>query len=118
MQWPPVLADVKADRGVPDRDDRDDVKLQMVLSAAIVVVKRLRKGELNFDGDPDSTLPTPDADFVLGTIRLAWRWHERRKSPDALINMGDAGMGRVPRFDPDIEQLLGIDGLLPAPVIA
>jgi hypothetical protein len=115
MDWPPDLADLKADRGVDD--DRDDVKLQMVLDAAIVVVKRLRDGELNFTGDPASTLPAPDADFVLGTIRLAWRWHERRKSPDALINMGEAGMGRVPSFDPDIELLLQIDRRHP-PVIA
>lgn len=106
MAWPPELEELKADMNVPDA--RDDDRLQMVLSAAVLVVERLREGDFNFAGDPDSELPDPDADISLGTVRLAWRWHVRRRSPDALVAMADFGSTRVPAFDPDIEMLLGV----------
>jgi hypothetical protein len=41
-------------------------------------------------------------------VRLASRWHTRRRSPDALIEMGELGASRVPSFDPDIDRLLRI----------
>ncbi|MBN9739508.1 hypothetical protein DMP23_00040 [Amycolatopsis sp. A1MSW2902] len=50
----------------------------------------------------------PGADLALGTLRLAGRWFTRRRSPDALISMGDLGSARVPSFDPDIDQLLRV----------
>lgn len=59
----------------------------------------------------------PTEDLFLGTIRLAHRWHVRRRSPDGLVNMSDLGTARVPSFDPDIERLLGI-GRYSGPVFA
>lgn len=106
MPWPPELEELKLDMNVSD--DRDDDRLQMVLDAAIVVARRLREGDLNFDADPEVDLPEPDGDFVLGVLRLAGRWHTRRRSPDALVAMADFGSARVPSFDPDVEMLLGI----------
>lgn len=50
----------------------------------------------------------PPPDLHLGTLRLAGRWHTRRRSPDGLVAMAELGMGRVPSFDPDIERLLKI----------
>lgn len=50
--------------------------------------------------------PTPD--LILGTLRLAGRWHTRRRSPDGLVSMAELGAARVPSFDPDIERLLKI----------
>lgn len=115
VDWPPALAILKEDASIPD--DRDDTRLQLVLSAAVVVVQRLREGEVNFAGDPDSDLPAPDEDLVLGTVRMAWRWHVRRRSPDALVSLTDLGATRVPTFDPDVEMLLQI-GRHRGPVIA
>lgn len=113
--WPPSLAVLKEDQSVPD--DRDDTRLQLVLTAAVTVVEQLREGDFNFAGDLDSELPAPSDAIVLGTVRLAARWHTRRRSPDALLNLGELGTGRVPSFDADVEMLLGI-GRHHGPVIA
>lgn len=118
MAWPPKLPALKEDLSIRDSDTRDDVRLQTVLDAAVVKVQELREGDFNFDvEDLDSDLPPPTADVELGTIRLAARWHARRRSLDALINLGDLGSARVPAFDTDIEQLLGV-GRFRGPVIA
>lgn len=106
MAWPPQLEELKADMGVADT--RDDAQLRQVLDAAVLVVARLREGDFDFADDPDSDLPDPGADINLGTVRLAWRWHVRRRSPDALVSLADFGSTRVPAFDPDIEMLLGV----------
>lgn len=108
MPWPPELQDVKDDLGVAD--NRDDVALAMALEAAIAYVEGPlgRAGEFNFTGDPASLLPTPDRALFLGTVRLAGRWHNRRRSPDGLIDMGELGTARVPSVDPDVERLLGV----------
>lgn len=109
MSWPPELADLKRDLGI--EDTRDDATLGDQLSAAIAFVERVRQGAFNFAGDADplSSLPSPHEDLILGTVRLAGRWHTRRRSPDGLVNMGsELGSTRVPSFDPDIERLLGV----------
>lgn len=108
MAWPPTLGELKVDMDIDATDTRDDTQLQVVLDAAVVFVERVRRGDLNFDGDPMSLLAAPSADVVLGTLRLAGRWHTRRRSPDALIQMAEMGASRVPSFDPDIERLLRI----------
>lgn len=108
MAWPPELDELKEDMSIADADTRDDARLQRCLDAAVKVVGRLREGDYNFTADPDSVLPEPDADISLGTIRLAWRWHVRRRSPDALVALADLGTARVPAFDSDIEMLLGV----------
>lgn len=107
MAWPPTLDDLKTDLSVTDT--RDDERLQQVLDAAVAFVERTRDGDFNFAGDLGSTLPDPTPDLVLGTLRLAGRWHTRRRSPDALVQLGqDMGSSRVPGIDPDIERLLRI----------
>lgn len=117
--WPPTLAELKADMSLGAADTRDDDALQVVLSAAIVVVQRLREGDLDFGVPPASpaVLPVPDADVILGTIRLAARWHTRRRSPDALVALAELGSARVPSFDPDVDMLLQI-GKHHVPVVA
>lgn len=111
MAWPPELIELKTDlrsRGeVPAALDTDDDRLQPMLDAAVSFVQRVRP-EFNYDGDLGSELPDPTADLRLGTLRLAGRWHQRRRSPDGLVEMGELGAGRVPSIDPDIERLLRI----------
>lgn len=115
--WPPDLTALKDDMKIDASDTRDDVRLQQVLDAAVVVVERVRSGDFNFDAEPVSDLPAPTADLILGTLRLAGRWHTRRRSPDALIQAGELGTSRVPSFDPDIDRLLGV-GRFRGPVFA
>lgn len=103
--WPPTLADLKSDMGVTD--DRDDDRLAMVLAAAVAFVQRVRP-RFDYTGDALAGLPAPTDDLWLGTLRLAGRWHVRRRSPDALVQMADLGASRVPPFDADIERLIGI----------
>lgn len=114
--WPPSLAFLKIDAKIEANDTRDDARLQQVLDAAVVLVQRVRPG-FDYDADPMSELPDPTADLALGTVRLAERWHARRRSPDGLIAMAELGSSRVPAFDSDIERLLGI-GRYRGPVIA
>lgn len=114
MAWPPYLSDLKDDLGAAD--DRDDVALAQVLAVATAFVEQVRGGEFNFAADEDSTLPYPSPQLQLGTLRLAGRWFNRRRSPDGLIDMGELGATRVPSVDPDIERMLGI-GRFRAPMV-
>lgn len=109
MVWPPTLEDLKNDLGIAADDTRDDAKLTATLQAAVAYVERVRS-----DLDFESGVP---ADVSLGTVRLAGRWHTRRRSPDGLVNMAELGASRVPGVDPDIERLLGI-GRYGKPVVA
>lgn len=106
MAWPPNLTALKLDMKITD--DRDDLRLQQVLDAAVSWVAERRRSSFNFDGDVVSDLPDPTASIELGTLRLAARWHARRRSPDALIEVAEFGASRIPAFDSDIERLLGI----------
>ncbi|GEL17686.1 hypothetical protein [Pseudonocardia asaccharolytica] len=117
MAWPPTLTALKGDLGIDEADTRDDARLTSMLDAAVVFVQRVHAGGFDFAGDLGSTLPEPDADLVTGTLRLAGRWHTRRRSPDGLVAMAELGAARVPSFDPDIERLLRI-GRYRSPVIA
>lgn len=115
MAWPPELDDLKDDLGDEyEVNDRDDTRLQRCLDAAISFVERVHAGEFDFDSESPSesesspALDPPDADMELGTIRLAGRWYIRRNSPNALVDMGEMGSGRVPSFDPDIDRQLRI----------
>jgi hypothetical protein len=107
MSWPPELSDLKLDLSIPDSNTRDDDRLQQVLDAAVSYVERVHTGRYSF-GDPLSTLPSEPADFHLGVLRLAGRWHTRRRSPDGLISAGDLGTSRVPAIDLDIARLLQV----------
>ncbi|HEV7649391.1 MAG TPA: phage head-tail connector protein [Actinophytocola sp.] len=105
--WPPELTELKVDMKIDPDDERDDERLQQTLDAAVSFVESVRT-RINYTEDPLSTRPEPGADLVLGTLRLAGRWHTRRDSPDGLVSMGELGSGRVPSIDPDIEKLLRI----------
>lgn len=113
MDWPPTLADLKLDMKIDEDDDRDDERLTKVLDASVSFVERVRPC-FNYQADPLSESPDPTADLALGTLRLAGRWHIRRRSPDGLVQMGELGASRIPSFDPDIERLLGIGRFAPA----
>lgn len=117
--WPPTVTAVQLDaklEGV-ELDSGDLARLQLVLDAAVALVERLRAGSFDFRDDAFDPLPAPGADVVLGTVRLAGRWHARRRSPDGLISAGELGTSRIPNFDADIERLLGI-GRYSGPVLA
>jgi hypothetical protein len=114
LAWPPELNSLKSDLGIDESDTRDDARLTTMLNAAVAYVERVRP-EFDYADLPVGEIPTDD--LILGTIRLAGRWHTRRRSPDGLVNMAELGASRVPSFDPDIEKLLGV-GRYRAPVIA
>lgn len=119
MAWPPTLVELKVDLKVAPDDptyDRDDDALQMVLDASVAFVERVRPA-FNYAGDLGSTDPDPTPDLILGTLRLASRWHTRRRSPDGLIDMAEIGSTRVTSYDTDIDRLLKI-GKFRGPVFA
>lgn len=117
MTWPPTLDELKVDRKIDLDDTRDDTALQAELDAAVSFVERVRPG-FRYVEDATSDAPAPTADIRLGTIRLASRWYDRRKSPDGLVFQGqELGSSRVPSVDPDIERMLGI-GRYRGPVFA
>lgn len=108
--WPPSLADLKLDMG--DRDDQDDSRddsLSMVLDAAISKVRSMKRSIYDVAAEEQSgvVLPPPPAHLVLGTLRLAARWHSRRSSWDNVTNIGDVS-APVPGFDSDIDRLLEV----------
>lgn len=110
--WPPQLAELKTEMGVDPDDTRDDAPLTTNLDAAVAFVQRVRP-EFDYEADTLSELPDPTSDLRLGTLRLARRWFERRRSPGGLVDMGELGSARVPSFDPDIDRLLGIGRYAP-----
>jgi hypothetical protein len=109
--WPPQLDDLKAELNRPRTDTADDAQLQSTLDAAVATVERERYGDLNFVGattGATALLPVPSADVVTGTLRLAVRWWHRKRSPEGFVDLGEFGHSRVPRFDTDIDRLLGV----------
>lgn len=111
MPWPPQLDDLKAELGRQRSDSADDAQLQLTLDGAVAFVERERFGDLNFSNATtgvDSLLPSPSPDVVLGTLREAIRLWHRRRSPEGFIDLGEFGHSRVPRWDADIDRLLGI----------
>ena len=110
MPWPPTPEDLKLDLDIDDV--ADDSILGLQLDAAVTFVERVHKGRFNFAGavepEPGWDCPDPGPDLELGTIRLAGRWHTRRRSPDGLVSMAEMGAARVTSFDPDIDRMLRI----------
>jgi|SRR5690554_7811408 len=102
--WPPTLEELKVDLGIDPDDNRRDAQLKQALDAAIAYVERVRPGFRYVETDLE--LPEPDADMRLGTLRLAGRWHIRRRSPDGVISMDQMGATRVSTGDVDIDRLL------------
>jgi hypothetical protein len=116
VPWPPQLQDLKDYVGVSD--NRDDVTLAVALDSAVDYVQDVLAGSYNFVGDPllALLLPAPTARIVQGTLLYASRLHNRRRSPDGTVDMGELGTARIPSNDPDIERLLGI-GRWRAPMV-
>jgi hypothetical protein len=114
VSWPPQLQDLKDYLGLSD--NRDDATLATSLDAAVEWVEGARAGDFNFAGDPDSLLPNPGQTLSQGTVRLASRWQNLRRSPDGLIDMGELGSARIPGSDIDIERMLRI-GRFRAPMV-
>lgn len=109
LAWPPTLDMYKLDADVPvPAGAANDPRLEQTLQAAIEHVERLKAGKIDFTGDTLGVLPSPTADMILGTLRLAVRWNARRRSVDGLVNMGQQGIGRMPAWDADIERMIGI----------
>jgi hypothetical protein len=109
-----TIDELKGDRAIDV--DRDDDRLQLVLDAALAFASRVR-ADLNWAEESGSDLPDPSDDHWLGVLRLAGRWHQRRQTPDGIVQTNDQGSWRVPSVDPDVERLLGI-GRYRGPVIA
>lgn len=122
MSWPPALQDLKDHIGVTD--DRDDVTLSVALQAAISYVADpidgVLAGTYNFSGASadvvEALLPLPTERIRQGTLMYAYRLHNRRRSPDGTIDMGELGTARIPSNDPEIERLLGV-GRWRAPMV-
>ena len=108
--WPPTLTDLKTDMSRDDQKDATDAQLEQVLSAAIEWVTGRKRGVINFhEGDEsESGLSDPSYSLILGTVRLAGRWHIRRRSADGFVSFGELGAQQVPGYDPDIDKLLGL----------
>ena len=123
LPWPPALSELKLDMKIDVTDTRDDARLQQTLDAAVATVERVRPvfhydNATMFQADGITLRPEPPDDLRLGTLRLAARWHIRRRSQDGMIFVSqEMGSARVPSFDADIERLLGI-GRFAKPVIA
>ena len=116
LPWPPQLEDVRRELKRADDDRADDPLLQSRLDAAVAWVEEQRADDFTFTGVPTATMPAPDAKVWLGTVLMVVRWHQRRASPDGLVDMGDLGSARVPSVDPDIERMLGV-GRYRAPMV-
>jgi hypothetical protein len=110
MAWPPTLLELKLDLKIDATDTREDARLAQVLDAAVDFTERVRTGFAYDPLNPDQFgLPQPTADLRLGTLRLAGRWHIRRRSPDGMVSVSaEMGSARVASFDADIDRLLGI----------
>ena len=122
--WPPTLDELKLSQKLslepsanPEQDAIDDAQLMQGLDGAVAFVERVRKGSFNFAMESGSDLPDPTDDLRLGTLRLAYRWHLRYRSPDGIVSMAEVGTTRVSSFDPDIDRQLGI-GRYRSPVFA
>jgi hypothetical protein len=111
--WPPVLADFKNDMDVPSDDTRNDTQYAIDLASAIAFVEAVCADQWNFDLTKP-WLPAPvDALAWQGTLRLAARYAYRRRSPDGMVNMGDAGGVKIPTTDLDIDRMLRIGAYSP-----
>lgn len=110
LTWPLTVEDLRQDADGSDNAELatwDDERLQMVLDAAVSWVRDVRP-QFNYDGSSTSTLPEPTQNHMLGILRLAGRWHNRRSSPNGIVDMGEMGGSRITSYDPDIDRLLRI----------
>jgi hypothetical protein len=69
----------------------------------------VHRSRYDFGAPATAALPDVPPNVWLGTLQPAIRWHQRRRSPDGLFDMGELGSARIPSIDPDIDRLLRID---------
>lgn len=106
--WPPTLSALKLDAQGQVKD-QEDVALQDVLDEAVDFVEDVRKDDLAFSPDQiDGCHRPPNRTEVKGTIRLALRWHFRRRALQGFVDAGDQGVQRIPSIDDDIQRMLKI----------
>lgn len=98
-EYPATVEAVAGWLGVPEGPGglAERAHIAAVVPAVNAFVRRV-----GHDGD---ALP---ADVVQGAIMLAARITRRRNSPAGVEAFGDLGTTYVARYDPDIEQLLGL----------
>lgn len=104
MTWPLTPADVASDMGLTDVSGND--ALTSATAAAVAFVERQR-ADLHTGQAGTPFAATKDIEH--GTAMLAARLYERRGSLLGVApSAGYEAAGQILRYDPDIEQLLGI----------
>lgn len=106
--WPPALSLLKLDAQGQVKD-QEDVALQDVLDDAVAYIEDVRKDDLAFSPDQiDECHRIPNKTEIKGTIRLALRWHFRRRVLQGFVDSGDQGVQRLPSTDDDLHRMLKI----------
>jgi len=114
MSWPPTLDELKTDMKIELSDTREDDRLTTDLAAAVAWVESVKPSFRYDETDPAQLeLPDPPADLRLGTLRMAGRWNDRRRSKDGMVAMGELGVTRVTSYDNDIDRMLKIGKYAP-----
>lgn len=104
MVWPLTPDAVAADMGIRDVNGND--ALASATAAAVAFVERQRA---DLHTGQAGTPFAATADIEHGTAMLAARLYERRGSVlGVAASAGYEAAGQILRYDPDIEQLLGI----------
>jgi hypothetical protein len=108
--WPPQLRDLLTDMGQDPDGAYSSVltdQLQMDLDAAVAYVQPRRN--FNYTADPLDPRPAPPDNVWLGTVRLAKRWNELRRSGAGTADTGALGSNtRTLSVDADIQRMLGL----------
>lgn len=105
--WPPTLPTLFKDAQSQVKESESEA-LQLVLDTAIEFVED-KRSDLAFSmGEISKTKPPPDKMVVLGTIRLALRWHFRRRALQGFVDAGEQGVQRLPASDDDLHRMLKI----------
>lgn len=103
--WLPA-ADLLDHLGVAE-DSPAVASVERARLAAAAQVERARR-DLLVVGEDDVETFTATPDIVEGALLLAARLHSRKGSPVGLASYSEFGPANVPRFDADIERLLGV----------
>ena len=96
--------------GIKPADTFDEEAIANATAAAAVFVQRVCVARFpkDVDGIPDFTV-RPDEATYQGALVVAARWYGRRTSQNGIAAFTELGGSTyVPRYDPDIEQLLRI----------
>lgn len=81
---------------------------ELARAAAGALVERARPDLVWADSVTGESVDVVGGDVLAGGALLAARIHARGGSPLGVASFGEFGPGGVPRFDPDIDRLLGL----------